>query len=85
MLGTDLKAWRASHDYTQEKLRLELGVTRQTIVAWEQSRKPLARLVELALLALEHLPKESVKMTGKQAPSAVQQFERKRGRRLEAS
>ncbi len=44
-------------------LRVELDVSRQTIVVWEQMEKPLPRLTELALLALERVP-ESRMTTG---------------------
>jgi hypothetical protein len=41
---------------TQEMLRVELDVSRQTIVVWEASEKLLPRLTELALVALENVP-----------------------------
>jgi transcriptional regulator with XRE-family HTH domain len=57
MLGTELRAWRKRNRYTQDMLRmaLELG-SRQTIITWERFDKPIPRTVELALLALEHMP-----------------------------
>ncbi len=59
MLGTDLPGWRARHGFTQDTLRMALGVkSRQTIITWEKSTDPLPRLVELALLALENFPQE---------------------------
>lgn len=56
MIGTELKAWRKRHGMTQEMLRVELDVSRQTIVVWEGSDKPLPRLTELALVALGSVP-----------------------------
>jgi DNA-binding XRE family transcriptional regulator len=59
MLGTDLPEWRKRHRLTQDGLRMELGIgSRQTIITWEKSSDPLPRMVELALLALEHLPEK---------------------------
>jgi DNA-binding XRE family transcriptional regulator len=56
MIGTELKVWRKRYGMTQEMLRVELDVSRQTIVVWEASDKPLPRLTELALIALENVP-----------------------------
>ncbi|MGA7993423.1 MAG: helix-turn-helix domain-containing protein [Bradyrhizobium sp.] len=56
MIGTELKAWRKRYGMTQEMLRVELDVSRQTIAVWEASDKPLPRLTELALIALENVP-----------------------------
>jgi DNA-binding XRE family transcriptional regulator len=56
MIGAELKAWRKRQGMTQEMLRIELDVSRQTIVMWEASEKPLPRLTELALVALENVP-----------------------------
>ena len=56
MTGADLREWRKRNDRTQESLALELGVTRQTVVHWERSAAPLAKMVRLALRALEIEP-----------------------------
>jgi DNA-binding XRE family transcriptional regulator len=57
MTGKDLKIWRAANGYaTQESLRQELEVTRDTISRWERSNDRLPRQLELALLALAALP-----------------------------
>jgi DNA-binding XRE family transcriptional regulator len=59
MLGTELPEWRHRNRFTQDTLRMALGVkSRQTIITWEKSTEPLPRLVELALLALERFPDE---------------------------
>lgn len=76
MVGADLKKWRERNNYTQERLRLALGVTRQTIVSWEQSQKPLARLVQLALLALEHRLTDEA--AGKRLTTAEYRYQRNR-------
>ncbi|HWS65246.1 MAG TPA: hypothetical protein VN325_21035 [Steroidobacteraceae bacterium] len=70
MLGTDLPKWRKRNRFTQDSLRLALGVkSRQTIITWEKSTERLPRLVQLALLALEHLPAERV-ADGSRFPNA---------------
>jgi DNA-binding XRE family transcriptional regulator len=57
MLGTELREWRKRNRMTQDMLRMDLDLgSRQTIITWEKSDQPLPRIVELALLALEHLP-----------------------------
>jgi DNA-binding XRE family transcriptional regulator len=59
MLGTELPEWRRRNRFTQDTLRMALGVkSRQTIITWEKSTERLPRLVELALLALERFPDE---------------------------
>jgi DNA-binding XRE family transcriptional regulator len=59
MLGTELSEWRKRNGFTQDTLRIALGVkSRQTIITWEKSTAPLPRLLELALLALENFPEE---------------------------
>jgi DNA-binding XRE family transcriptional regulator len=50
MLGTELSKWRAKNRFTQDTLRIALGIrSRQTIITWEKSTEPLPRLVQLAL------------------------------------
>jgi transcriptional regulator with XRE-family HTH domain len=57
MIGTELPEWRKRNRFTQDSLRMALGIgSRQTIISWEKSTEPLSRMVELALLALEHFP-----------------------------
>jgi hypothetical protein len=57
MLGTELPEWRKRNRFTQDGLRMALGIgSRQTIISWEKSTEPLSRMVHLALLALEHFP-----------------------------
>jgi DNA-binding XRE family transcriptional regulator len=57
MLGTELPEWRKRNGFTQDTLRIALGIrSRQTIITWEKSTAPLPRLVELALFALENFP-----------------------------
>ena len=38
--------------FTQTRMASELGVSMQTIQAWEQGRNPIARPIELAVLHL---------------------------------
>jgi hypothetical protein len=58
MKGSELPAWRKRNRYLrQEDLMWELGIkSRGTISAWENSDDDLPRTIELAILALEHLP-----------------------------
>jgi len=59
MLGTELPEWRKRNRFTQDTLRIALGIrSRQTIITWEKSAETLPRLVQLALLALESFPQE---------------------------
>jgi DNA-binding XRE family transcriptional regulator len=59
MLGTELPEWRSRNRFTQDTLRMALGVkSRQTIITWEKSTEPLPRLIELALMTLERFPEE---------------------------
>jgi DNA-binding XRE family transcriptional regulator len=59
MRGIELPEWRKRNGFTQDTLRIALGVkSRQTIITWEKATEPLPRLVELALLALENFPVE---------------------------
>ncbi len=78
MLGADLKEWRRHNSYTQDRLRLALGVSRQTISAWERSEEPLAEMVHLALLALENLPEQCTRVAGVPCTSADYGFMRRR-------
>jgi DNA-binding XRE family transcriptional regulator len=57
MRGIELPDWRKRNGFTQDTLRIALGVkSRQTIITWEKATEPLPRLVELALLTLENFP-----------------------------
>jgi DNA-binding XRE family transcriptional regulator len=59
MRGIELPQWRKANGFTQDTLRIALGIrSRQTIITWEKSTEPLPRLVELALMALENFPEE---------------------------
>jgi transcriptional regulator with XRE-family HTH domain len=68
MTGPQLTAWRKANGYSQELLMEELEVkSRQTISSWEHSER-IPRTVELALMALEHIP-EYRNIGGKKATS----------------
>jgi DNA-binding XRE family transcriptional regulator len=59
MRGIELPDWRRRNGFTQDTLRMALGVkSRQTIITWEKSADPLPRLVQLALFTLEKHPEE---------------------------
>lgn len=86
LLGIDLRKWRERNGHTQESLRIALGIkSRQTIITWEQSEKPLQTTLELALLALEHLPERCSLVAGVRATAAEYAEQRKRGPQLYAS
>jgi DNA-binding XRE family transcriptional regulator len=79
ILGSDLKGWRRRNGYTQEMLRLALGIgSRQTVISWEKSDEPLSKTIELALLALEHLPEMCSFVAGKRYSAAEYSQQRKR-------
>jgi len=55
MHGNELKEWRKRNKYTQDALRIALGLgSRQTIITWEASEDRLPLMTQLALAALEH-------------------------------
>ncbi|MBB4376655.1 hypothetical protein SAMN05216573_105132 [Bradyrhizobium sp. Rc3b] len=77
--GTDLKAWRKKHGFTQEMLRLALQVgSRQTIISWEKSEQRLPRYIYLALIGLEHLDHGHGFMTGYRFTAAEARAARKK-------
>jgi DNA-binding XRE family transcriptional regulator len=51
--GDDLRAWRQRNGRTQQVLAYELGVTRQSIAAWERPGEKLSRMLRFALTTLE--------------------------------
>jgi len=84
ILGSDLKDWRRRNGYTQEMLRLALGVgSRQTVISWEKSDEPLSKIIELALLALEYLPEMCSLVAGKRYSAA--EYSQQRRRQTEVS
>ena len=79
MIGADVRNWRKRNRYTQETLCMALGIgSRQTLITWEKSTGPLDRMVELSLLALEHLPEKCTLVTGNRLTSAQYVEQRKR-------
>jgi DNA-binding XRE family transcriptional regulator len=57
MLGSELREWRRRNRFTQDMLRMALDLgSRQTVISWEKSDERIPRIIELALMALEHLP-----------------------------
>src|SRR5262245_23706084 len=81
MTGSELREWRKRNNYTQEMLcmALDLG-SRQTVISWEKSSGPIARTVELALFALEHLREKSTTVAGSRCSAAEYNQERKRAK-----
>jgi DNA-binding XRE family transcriptional regulator len=77
--GTELKEWRKRNGYTQEMLRLALGIrSRQTIITWESSEQPISKAVELALLALEFLPEKCINVSSAKFAGFVPTIARER-------
>jgi transcriptional regulator with XRE-family HTH domain len=82
MLGGELRAWRKRNGYTQEMLCMALNLgSRQTIISWEKSNNPIARTVELALIALEHLPEKCKTVAGTRCSVAEYREGRKQAKR----
>ncbi len=54
-VGRDIREWRKRNKYhTQADLQQELRIkSRGTVSAWENSDKPIPRILYLALMALE--------------------------------
>lgn len=52
MNGSDLKIWREAKGLTQAELGQRLGKSREAVVGYEKSDKPVPKTVELALLAV---------------------------------
>ena len=78
MNGTELRDWRKRNNMTQDMLRMALDIgSRQTIITWEKSEERLPRTVELALLALEHLP-ECKLVAGRRLSASEAREQRKR-------
>jgi DNA-binding XRE family transcriptional regulator len=75
MTGAELKAWRKRNRMTQDALRVELDVARQTIVAWESSEKPVPRITRLALIAIEQVP--GCRIVDGQRQTAAQHMEQR--------
>jgi DNA-binding XRE family transcriptional regulator len=80
MRGLELREWRKRNGYTQEMLRMALQIgSRQTIISWEKSEDPVARPIQLALLALEYLPEKCSLVTGRRYSAGEYPQQRKRG------
>jgi len=54
MTPSELKKARLSLGLSQEKLAIELGVHRKTLITWEAGKVKLPRMLELALRQLMH-------------------------------
>lgn len=53
--GQDIGIWRDRMGWSQARLAKELGVSRATVISWEQGEL-MPRMVELSLVALETMP-----------------------------
>lgn len=58
--GTDLRLWRKSLNMSQKQAAFSLGVATRGYLAWETSKQPVPRLVELACRFLEERPWELI-------------------------
>lgn len=78
MNGSELKAWRKLHGYTQEELMRELDVkSRQTIINWERCPGKLPRMLELSLKSLEKMPEEKQYVGRKSTAKEVRLYNKK--------
>jgi DNA-binding XRE family transcriptional regulator len=57
MEPNDLRQMRKSLGLTQTQLGKELGISRRQIVEWETGKRPIRRMVDLALRMLESCTK----------------------------
>ncbi|MEX0801331.1 MAG: hypothetical protein WD379_08950 [Dehalococcoidia bacterium] len=49
MTGNEFREWRVKHGLTQPQAGLLLGRTKVTIIQWEHGRRPIPKVVELAV------------------------------------
>lgn len=52
MTGQELREWRLGHDYTQAELAAQLGVSRLSLVKWEDGSTAAPSMLALALKGL---------------------------------
>jgi len=52
MKPEDFKVWRTSRDWTQQQAADALGVTRRSVIAWEDGTHPIKRHIALAMAAI---------------------------------
>jgi len=75
MQGEELKAWREARGYTQKDFIDELDVkSRQTVSSWERPGHKIPRLVELAVIALEHVPNCNNKLGKKKSSKERREY-----------
>ena len=55
--GLELAEWRLTHDYTQESLALELGISRTTMISYEQMNE-IPRITTFAIATLTFFPEQ---------------------------
>ena len=53
MTGKELRAWRTNKRLTQQRLARLLEITSRTIIDYENGKRPIPRLVALAVRALD--------------------------------
>ena len=53
MTGDELRAWRTRKALTQVQLAAQLEMTDRTIIDYESGERPIPRVVELAVRALD--------------------------------
>lgn len=52
MKGEDLRAFRQKHGLSQYQLAVRLGVSPSAVWLWEKNRRPISRILALALETL---------------------------------
>ena len=53
LTGDELRAWRTAKKLTQVQLAGRLEITDRTIIDYESGKRPIPRVVELAVRALD--------------------------------
>jgi transcriptional regulator with XRE-family HTH domain len=59
MKAADLKAWRASHGWSQKRAAEEIGISERSFLAYEKAGAEVPRYVYLSTYALDALAKET--------------------------
>ena len=53
MTGADLKAWRQSQGWTQQRAACYLGTTKTSVYRWESGYPPVPQTIEILALLLQ--------------------------------
>jgi DNA-binding XRE family transcriptional regulator len=53
MIGAQLKAWRERREFSKAEAARQVGVSRNSWIAYEAGRRPVPKTVELAICAVK--------------------------------